>query len=145
MPLRKPFKNYRDDDRHPTRAEPETLKKVTPEIRFFKTLARVARFWGGVDRGNVEAVATAERCMPFIRKHILAHRPDVVSKKHLDKELLDAVQAVRRTMVKYQAPYLGGGLSAHKRKELRLALRVLRRSTVLEEGDVEVLLRSIQL
>lgn len=139
---RTPYKNFRNDKKHPTRAEPETVKKVTPEISFWKTLTRVCRYYpDGVDRGVDHAVAKAKRFMPFIEQHYRSARPELVSHKKLNKAMVDAACAVSKTMKKYCPPYPNTGLTTQKRAEVMLCKHLLETNRVIEEGQVEIMVQ----
>ena len=140
---RVPFRYYKTPTiTHPTRNEPETLKNGSADLSLFKTLCRVVRYAGEVDLTLEECVAAAEQIMPWIRRHLTKHRPEINTHKKMNKALKDMACAVNKTMNKYRPGYVGSGLTELKRKEILVARRLLARGVAVNEGDAEVLVRA---
>lgn len=121
---------------NPTRVNPQTAKRVTSDISFFKTICRVVLNYGDTDYSSKQVADIVHHHMPFIKNHYRKIRGDIDEWRHMDKEVRDAVNSDIRTMKKYKPPYPSSSLSKRKQQEVLFAVEVLEKDMILKEGDV---------
>jgi hypothetical protein len=117
---------YSESNEHPTRTNPQVLKRVTSNISFFKTICRVVLVRNDPDRPSYEEVERiVRRVLPFMKDHYLEVRGDIDTHRHLNKEVVDAIACLNKTMIKYRPPYPNPRLSPRKRQEVLLSVSLL--------------------
>lgn len=131
---RKPFKNFRTDNKHPTRTCPEVNVEGTFAISLFKNLSRVI-YMRQENLTMEQSVEKTLKIMPWFREHCLKLRPHWVSNAKYQKGLLDLLATVQRTLVKYLPGANVSKISLERRAGISLSCRLLRTGRTLASAE----------
>jgi hypothetical protein len=125
---------------HPTRSHPQNQKPTSDETSFFKTIVRVGRYFpDGVDKGAACGKKLGLMLMPWFPAHHQNLRGEPWTKTVLND------YAASTSVKNYN--YWGPGfsqLSRAKQAEAAVAVAVLQRGQMLQEGQVGMLVNLLR-